>query len=296
MQELKAKNNGVIDLSIFPHIEPQPLQGDGDFRSKECIEFLKQSDIVCTNPPFSLFREYIAQLISYRKHFLVIGSKNAITYKEIFPLIRNNELWLGYGFNQGNAFFGINPKYKDEFAKGVYDSETGLVKFRNVNWYTNLDHSKRHEELPLYKKYNPAEYPKYDNFDAIEVSKTADIPEDYDGVMGVPITFLDKYCPEQFDIVAFRKGKDGRELVFTEEGEQKYNHTFVSLCNVDPRNDQERRGKNKRTNHYPTQKPIDRDFPLLENFRGFDRAYLKGKRQYYRIFIQRRNNTNENRA
>lgn len=167
-----------------------------------------------------MFREYIAQLIDYEKKFLVIGSKNAITYKEIFPLIRNNELWLGYGFNQGNAFFGINPKHKDEFAKGVYDPETGLVKFRNVNWYTNLDHSKRHEELPLYKKYNPDEYPKYDNYDAIEVGKTAEIPEDYDGVMGVPITFLDRYCPEQFDIVAFRKGKDGKDLVLTRGGDK----------------------------------------------------------------------------
>lgn len=199
--ELKRLNNGVIDSNIFPFIEPLPLKGDGDFRSEECIEFLKQSDIVCTNPPFSLFRQYIAQLMEFDKKFLVIGSKNAITYKEIFPLIRDNKLWLGHGFANGNAFFAINRKHKDDYASGVYDPDKGLVKFRNVNWYTNLDHNKRHEELPLYKKYSPEEYPKYDNYDAIEVSKTGEIPEDYDGVMGVPITFLDKYCPEQFEII-----------------------------------------------------------------------------------------------
>lgn len=175
------------------------LKGDGDFRSQECIELLKQADIVVTNPPFSLFREYVNQLVEQDKKFIIIGSYNAITYKEVFKLIRSNRIWLGYGFKAGNAYFKTpNPK---EFAKGVYNEETGLVKFRNVTWFTNLDISKRHEELILYKKYNPEEFPKYDNYDAIEISKTKYIPEDYDGAMGVPITFLEKHNPEQFEIL-----------------------------------------------------------------------------------------------
>ena len=183
-----------------------PLEGDekycaGDFRSKELIALLSQADVVVTNPPFSLFREYVAQLIDYDKKFLIIGNINAITYKEIFPLIKNDKLWLGYGFNGGNAYFSL-PKgaYKD-FADGVYNEETGLVKFRNVHWYTNIETPKRYWDIPLWKKYSPEEYPRYDNYDAIEVSRTAEIPEDYFGVMGVPITFLDKYNPNQFEIL-----------------------------------------------------------------------------------------------
>ena len=162
------------------------LEGDGDFRSRECIEFLKQADIVVTNPPFSLFREYVDQLVKYNKKFLIIGSMNAITYKEIFSLIAQNKIWLGN--NQVKEF--LQPD--------------GTIKtFGNVLWFTNLEHNKRHEKLILVKKYkgNEEEYPKYDNYDAIEVSKVANIPMDYDGYMGVPITFLDKYNPEQFEIV-----------------------------------------------------------------------------------------------
>ena len=162
------------------------LEGDGDFRSRECIEFLKQADIVVTNPPFSLFREYVGQLVKYNKKFLIIGSQNAITYKEIFPLIRENKIWLGN--NQVKEF--LQPD--------------GTIKtFGNISWYTNLEHNKRHEKMILVKKYkdNEKEYPKYDNYDAIEVSKVANIPVDYDGYMGVPITFLDKYTPEQFELV-----------------------------------------------------------------------------------------------
>ena len=182
-------------------IDIKPLKGDGDFRSKECIRLLKRADIVVTNPPFSLFREYVAQLMEYDKKFIIIGSLNAITYKEIFKSIKENRLWLGYGFNQGNAFFKM--PYAREFAKGVYDETTGLVKFRNVSWFTNLDIAKRHEDLVLYKTYkgNKDDYPKYDNYDAINVDKTKDIPIDYRGVMGVPITFLDKYNPKQFQII-----------------------------------------------------------------------------------------------
>lgn len=195
-----ADGNKVPDPA---EIGIKPLQGDGDFRSAESIELLKQADIVVTNPPFSLFREYVAQLIEHGKKFIVIGPTNAITYKEIFPLIKDNKLWLGNGFQAGNAFFAVSGP--GDYAKGVYDPGTGLVKFRNVSWYTNLDFPKRHENLFLYKPYSPDEYPKYDNFDAIEVSKVADIPADYVGVMGVPITFLDKHNPDQFEIVGITK-------------------------------------------------------------------------------------------
>ena len=174
-----------------------PLKGDGDFRSDECIELLKEADIVCTNPPFSLFREYVAQLIEYKKKFLIIGNQNAITYKEIFPLLKYNRMWLGYGFKGGAAHFMSH--YEDVAAGG--DHKEGMIRVSGVVWFTNLETAKRQEPLILYKSYSPEEYPHYDNYDAIEVSKTADIPMDYDGAMGVPITFLDKYCPQQFEIL-----------------------------------------------------------------------------------------------
>ena len=188
------------------------MKGDGDFRSRECVELLKQSDIVVTNPPFSLFREYVAQLMEHDKNFIVIGPWNAVTYKEIFPLIKENRFWLGYGFAAGNAYFAVSSG--DGYAAGVYDEKTGLVKFRNVTWFTNVDIKKRHEELILFQKYqgNEENYPKYDNYNAIEVSKTKNIPVDYDGAMGVPITFLDKYNPDQFEIIKFRKGDDEKDL------------------------------------------------------------------------------------
>lgn len=216
--EVKDLNgDGAVDLSDVQYL----LKNDknvlstlktGDFRDPECIELLKQADIVVTNPPFSLFREYIGQLMEYEKKFLVIGPYNAITYKEIFPLIQNNRLWLGYGFHAGNAYFKIPNAAIKEYANGVFNESTGLVKFRNCTWYTNIDHVKRHEELDLVCRYSPEEYPHYDNYDAIDVGKTADIPYDYDGAMGVPITFLDKYNPEQFDIIKFRKGDDEKDL------------------------------------------------------------------------------------
>lgn len=186
--------------------------GNGDFRSEECIEFLKEADIVVTNPPFSLFREYVAQLMQYGKKFLIIGSMNAITYKEIFPYIKNNKLWTGYGFNISYVY---KTPYKNELeanakfvkSKGC-NPEDGYVRVPAVAWYTNLEHKRRNEELILYKHYNPSEYPKYDNYDAIEVSKVAEIPMDYEGVMGVPISFLDKYCPNQFEIVGWSRHND----------------------------------------------------------------------------------------
>jgi hypothetical protein len=182
------------------------LNGDGDFRSPESIELLKQSDIVVTNPPFSLFREYMSQLMEYDKKFVIIGSLNAVTYNDIFKLFRTDKLWLGHGFQAGNAYFAV-PNASD-YAKGVYDETTGLVKFRNVAWFTNLDISKRHEDLILYKSYNADEYPIYDNYDAIEVGKIADIPVDYYGAMGVPLTFLDKHNPDQFEILGLSGSPD----------------------------------------------------------------------------------------
>jgi hypothetical protein len=177
------------------------LEGDGDFRSPECVELMRQADIVVTNPPFSLFREFMAQLMALDKKFLIIGSKNAITYLDIFSLIKEDKLWMGHGFPNGNAFFRVPDAYDREWAAGVFDQTTGLVKFRNVSWFTNLDVSKRHEFLTLYRNYTPEEYPRYANYDAIEVSKVSEIPCDYDGEMGVPITFLDKYNPDQFEII-----------------------------------------------------------------------------------------------
>jgi len=182
------------------------LEGDGDFRSPECVGLLKQADIVVTNPPFSLFRQYVQQLIDHDKKFLIIGSLSALTYRDTFKLVRDNQLWLGYGFANGNAYFGT--PYAREFANGVYDAKTGLVKFRNVAWFTNMDIEKRHEPLILYKSFkgHEGDYEKYDNYDAINVNRTKDIPHDYDGVMGVPISFLEKHSPDQFEIVGLIAG------------------------------------------------------------------------------------------
>lgn len=180
------------------------LKGDGDFRSEECIELLEQSDMVVTNPPFSLFREYVTQLAESGKKFLIIGNHNAITYKEIFKLIKDNKLWLGY--LQPVNF--IVPDHYEEREHRSWRDENGTNwrSLGNACWFTNLDIAKRHEDLILYKSYNPEGYPKYDNYEAIEVSRVADIPMGYDGVMGVPITFVDKYNPEQFEIVGLIAG------------------------------------------------------------------------------------------
>ena len=174
------------------------LKGDGDFRSAECIELLKEADIIVTNPPFSLFREYVAQLIEYEKKFIIVGHQNAITYKEIFPLIKDNKMWLGYGFKGGAAHF-INKHYIDYATAG--DHQEGMIRVSGVVWFTNLDINKRHEDLILYKNYSPEKYPTYDNLDGINVDITKDIPCDFKGNMGVPVTFLDKYNPDQFEII-----------------------------------------------------------------------------------------------
>ncbi|MBD5216804.1 MAG: modification methylase [Bacteroidales bacterium] len=185
-------------------IEVLPLKGDGDFRSAECIEFLKEADIVVTNPPFSLFREYVAQLIKYEKKFLIIGNQNAIATKEIFPLIQNNKMWLGYGFKGGAGHF--ISSYEDKATAG--DHREGMIRVSGVTWFTNLEIKKRHEDLILYKTYNAEEYPTYENYDAIDIAKTAEIPVDYFGKMGVPITFLDKYNPSQFEILGIANGSE----------------------------------------------------------------------------------------
>ncbi len=207
--------NRVPDPS---EIQVLPLQGDGDFRSEECIALLKQADIVVTNPPFSLFREYVAQLVEYGKKFLIIGNKNAITYKEIFPLIKDDKMWLGVTPMGTDMLFGVPEHYAETLVQtkksgSSYRIIDGEVKARaQACWFTNLDHDKRHEELILYKRYTSEEYPHYDNYDAVDVSKVAEIPCDFDGAMGVPITFLDKYNPEQFEIIKFRKGNDEQDL------------------------------------------------------------------------------------
>jgi hypothetical protein len=189
--------NGIPSDS---EITVKALKGDGDFRSDECIELLKQADIVVTNPPFSLFREYVAQLIEYDKRFLIIGSQNAITYKDIFSLIRDDKVWLGN--KSGDMKFKVPNHYEPRKTR-YWQDETGQ-KWRsmgNICWFTNLDHARRHEELILYKNYNPEEYPHYDDYNAINVSKVAEIPIDWDGAMGVPITFLNKHNPKQFKLL-----------------------------------------------------------------------------------------------
>jgi hypothetical protein len=178
------------------------LKGDGDFRSPECIELLKQADIVVTNPPFSLFREYVAQLMEFGKKFLIIGNINGISYKEFFPLIQNNHVWLGASIHSGDRKFWVPDSYPLN-AAGCGIDETGkrFIRVKGVRWFTNLDYRQRHDELLLFRKYSPAEYPRYFNYDAIEVGRVENIPCDYDGKMGVPLTFLDKYNPAQFEIV-----------------------------------------------------------------------------------------------
>lgn len=191
------------------------LEGNGDFRSAESIKWLKQADIVVTNPPFSLFREYVTQLMEYRKKFIIIGNVNAITYKEIFKLIKGNQVWLGQSIHSGDREFRVPDHYPME-AAGCRVDENGVkyIRVKGVRWFTNLDFEKRHEVLTLYKQYTPEEYPRYDNYDAIEVSKTVDIPYDYDGAMGVPITFLDKYNPDQFEIIGLANDKRDSDPIF----------------------------------------------------------------------------------
>lgn len=218
--EVKDLNgDGAVDLADVQYLLKNDknvislLKQHGDFRSAECIELLKQADIVVTNPPFSLFREYIGQLMQYKRKFLIIGNVNAITYKEVFPLIKENMIWLGPSITSGDRKFNVPDNYPLNAAGcGVDTDGRKYIRVKGVRWFTNLDHNKRHEEMDLTCRYSPEEYPHYDNYDAINVDKTSDIPYNYSGAMGVPITFLDKYNPEQFEIIKFRKGDDDKDL------------------------------------------------------------------------------------
>ncbi|MBR5061183.1 MAG: adenine-specific methyltransferase EcoRI family protein [Prevotella sp.] len=229
----KSKTNGKIfvltrdvtgDNRIdINDLEWQYLEGDGDFRSKEIRKLRDEADIIVTNPPFSLFREFVVWLIDSGKQFVIIGSMNAVSYKEIFPLIKDNKMWMGNGFQNGNAYFRVEVP-RESYADGVFDESTSLVKFRNCCWFTNIDHGRRHQPLQLmtmagnlkHSKHKEIrgrkDYIHYENYDAIEVPFTDAIPSDYEGAMGVPLTFLDKYCPEQFDIIGHPHGDYGLEL------------------------------------------------------------------------------------
>ena len=229
----KTKTNGrifVLERDItgdnridINDLEWQYLEGDGDFRSKEVKALRDEADIIITNPPFSLFREFVAWLMESRKQFVIIGSMNAVSYKEIFPLIKDNKMWMGNGFQNGNAFFRVEAP-RVSYADGVFDESTNLVKFRNCCWFTNIDHGRRHQPLQLmslaenfkHSKHKEIrgrkDYIHYENYDAIEVPYTDAIPSDFDGAMGVPLTFLDKYCPEQFEIIGQTQGDSGKEL------------------------------------------------------------------------------------
>ena len=218
-----ANGNRMVDDE---EIIVNELQGDGDFRSAECVEFLKEADVVVTNPPFSLFREYVAQLMEYGKKFLIIGNMNAITYKEIFPYIKNNELWWGVSLNGTKCSFVVPDSY--EGSNVFVENGVRYGKVNNAIWFTNITHNKRNTELDLYRKYDADAYPKYDNYDAIEVSKVADIPMDYEGVMGVPITFLYKYCPTQFEIVNMSTMSGVSANYWTMiNGKPKYSRIFI---------------------------------------------------------------------
>lgn len=219
------------------------LEGDGDFRSEECLELLDESDIVVTNPPFSLFREYISVLMEHKKHFIIIGNVNAITYKEFFPLIKENKVWIGASIHSGDRKFHVPDDYPLNAAGcGIDDEGRRFIRVKGVRWYTNLDIKQRHEEMILVKRYSPELYPKYDNYNAINVNSTADIPYDFDGIMGVPITFMDKYCPEQFDILGLSIGSlfDGNalgtnfmELYRSQGGTGHYSENMIGLGLID---------------------------------------------------------------
>lgn len=259
------------------------LSGNGDFRSEECINYLKQADVVVTNPPFSLFREYVAQLMDYNKKFIIIGNQNAITYKEIFPYIKDNQLWLGVSMNGANRWFIAPDKYEVKENAAGYKVENGKQMFfvNGVVWFTNLDNKKRNAPLFLFKKYNSNEYPKYDNYDAIEVSRVENIPIDYEGVMGVPISFLHKYCPTQFEIVDARsialnekQIKKNTYLIKDADGAINGKPTYARICIK----------KNVKF------EIVGIDRYIKDNPKYGHRFTIKGKEIYARILIRRKLN------
>lgn len=304
--------NGTVDTDDIEFTGY--LEGDGDFRSSEVKKLRDEADIIITNPPFSLFREFLAWILEADKQFVILGNMNAITYKEVFPYLQDNAIWLGYKSLNQDMYFNVTDDYKSWLTHNkkegsAYKIVNGIVMGRLASacWFTNIDHGKRHENLildtmehnlkfnkklkkKLEKDYGKLEYPHYDNYDAIEVPFTECIPSDYDGVMGVPITFMDKYNPDQFDIVAFRKGEDGKDLVFTRERE--YNRTFESLYNVDSRDDKERRRKDKwasylcENNNHPQIEPVEMFYPLKWQMSGNQRASIEKKLVYARIWIK----------
>lgn len=208
-------NDGAVNLTDVQYLIQNDknvlslLKGNGDFRSQECIELLQEADIVVTNPPFSLFREYVALLSKYDKKFLIIGNQNALTYKDCFKLISENKMWLGVSIHSGDREFMIPPTYEVRSKSLRVDAKGNrYIRVVGVRWFTNLDYPQRHEDLVLYKTYNPEEYPTFENYNAINVNKTGDIPIDYEGIMGVPITFMDKYNPDQFEILGMCENED----------------------------------------------------------------------------------------
>lgn len=257
--------DGAIDLDDFETIlrkyPPRFLKGDGDFRSAECVNLLKEADVVVTNPPFSLFREYIELLEKHKKKYIVIGNINAITYKQIFPLIMENRLWLGASIHSGDREFRVPDSYPLE-ASGCRVDKNGIkyIRVKGVRWFTNVDYNERHEKIILYRHYNPDDYPTYDNYHAVEVSKTTDIPCDYDGILGVPITFMDKYNPDQFEIVGMCENLDLYHL---------------------------------KTRVYTPQECRNRYYDLFGKQGTYDlnaAGVINGKKVYQRILIRRRKN------
>ena len=265
---IDENGDGAIDLSDVEYLLKNKKNTirklkDGDFRSEECIELLKEADIIVTNPPFSLFRPFVALLEEYKKQYLIIGNVNAITYKEIFPLIKDNKLWMGYSIHSGDREFRVPDDYPLEAASYRIDEQgRKYIRVKGVRWYTNMDYVERHTDLDLWKKYTPEEYPHYDNYDAINVDVTAEIPEDYEGVMGVPITFLDKYNPDQFEILGMCENLDLYGL---------------------------------KTRVYSTQECRDRYFELFGKKGTYDlnaAGVVNGKKVYQRILIRRKQNGN----
>ena len=232
------EENASVYVYDGKETESWKLSSNGDFRSQDMIELLEISDIVVTNPPFSLFREYVAQLMEYNKKFLIIGNLNAITYKEIFPFIKENKMWLGISLHATKCSFIVNNDYQG--LNTYFDNGIKYAKVNNSVWFTNINHNKRNTQIDLYKHYTEEEYPKYDNYNAIEVSKVSNIPLDYDGVMGVPITFIDKYCPMQFEIVGWSRHNDmnmdggywlGGKADATINGKEVYRRILIKKIN-----------------------------------------------------------------
>ena len=231
-QVYDKKGDGGVDMldvaELFRSGENKlvELEGDGDFRSPECLALLDEADIIVTNPPFSLFREYVSMLVEHQKHFIIIGNQNAISYEETFSLMKNNKMWIGASIHSGDRAFFVPDDYPLDAAGCGIDEITGrkYIRVKGIRWFTNLDIKQRHEEMILVRHYTPEQYPKYVNYDAIEVAKTSDIPCDYDGEMGVPITFMDKYNPEQFEIIGI-----SRELVRTLSEDVRKNGAYPQI-------------------------------------------------------------------